>query len=445
MARPLVAIVGRPNVGKSTFFNKMAGRRLAIVDNTPGVTRDRIYADCSWQKYSFTLIDTGGIDPLSEDPLFKQMRFQAQMAIDMADAILFFTDGRDGVTGLDGQVADLLRRSRKPVVLVVNKLDNVEQLNHAADFYELGFGTPYPISSVNLLGIGDMLDELCALLPETAVEEEQIDEIRVAVAGRPNVGKSSLVNRILGQERVMVSDIAGTTRDSIDTPFEQNGRRFVIVDTAGIRKKAKIQGRTLERYSVIRAFDAIRRCDVALMLIDAQEGVTEQDTKLAGYIIEEGRACIVVVNKWDIVEKETGTLEKFRKKVLDDLKFMDYTPVLFISALTGKRAQNILPAVVRAYDGASRRIPTGTLNDAVQDAVAVAPPPADRGRRLRIFYATQQAVKPPTFVLFTNDPSLMHYSYERYLENYFRKTFDFEGTPIRFVVRGRDEKKEGKA
>ncbi len=443
MAKPLVAVVGRPNVGKSTFFNKMAGRRIAIVEDTPGVTRDRIYADCQWQRYSFTLIDTGGIDPYSEDPLLRQMRFQAQVAIEMADAILFFVDGREGVTGADAEVADLLRRSKKPVILVVNKIDNFEKEQDALDFYQLGIGVPYPISSVNLLGIGDMLDELCALLPQSALEQEDAEVISVAVVGRPNVGKSSLVNRILGEERVMVSDIAGTTRDAIDTPFEAQGRKFRIVDTAGIRRKAKISGRSLERYSVIRSFDAIRRCDVALMLIDANDGVTDQDTKVAGYIMEEGKACIVVVNKWDLVDKETGTMEAFRKKVLEELKFMDYTPVVFISALTGQRVTRIVPQIVSVYDAATLRITTGVLNDALHDAMTVTPPPADRGHRLRIFYATQQSVKPPTFVLFTNDPTLMHYSYERYLENYFRKTFAFEGTPIRFIVRGRDEKKEG--
>ena len=443
MAIPLVAVVGRPNVGKSTFFNKMAGRRLAIVDDTPGVTRDRIYADCKWQRYSFTLIDTGGIDPYSEDPLLNQMRLQAQIAIEVADAILFFVDGKEGMTGADSEVADMLRRANKPVLIVVNKIDNFEHEIDATDFYALGFGTPHAISSVNLLGIGDMLDELCELLPEEALEEIDDTAIKVAVCGKPNVGKSSLVNRLLGEERVMVSDIAGTTRDAIDTRFTVDEQEYIVIDTAGIRRKARVNDKTLERYSVIRAFDAIRRSDVALLLIDATQGVTEQDTKVAGYIEKEGKACIVIVNKWDALEKETGTLEKYKKQVLEELKFMDYVPVMFISALTGQRTQNILPLVKEVYDAASYRVTTGMLNDAIHDAITVTPPPSDRGRRLRIFYATQQTTKPPTFVLFANDPKLMHFSYERYLENYLRKTFPFDGTPIRIFVRGRDEKKEG--
>jgi GTP-binding protein len=442
MAIPLVAVVGRPNVGKSTFFNKMAGRRIAIVDDTPGVTRDRIYADCQWQRHSFTLIDTGGIDPYSEDPLLLQMRLQAQIAIEMADAILFLVDGKEGMTGSDAEVADLLRRANKPVLVAVNKIDNFEHEINAADFYELGFGTPHAISSVNLLGFGDLLDELCELLPESALEDAGEEAIKVAVCGKPNVGKSSLVNKLLGEERVMVSEIAGTTRDAIDSKLEHDGREYTIIDTAGIRRKARINDRTLERYSVIRAFDAIRRCDVALLLIDATQGVTEQDTKVAGYIEKEGKACIVVVNKWDSIEKETGTLESYKKQVLEELKFMDYVPVMFISALTGQRTHGILPLVAQVYNAASHRVTTGMLNDAIHDAIMVTPPPTDKGRRLRIFYATQQSVRPPTFVLFTNDPKLMHFSYERYIENYLRKTFPFDGTPIRIIVKGRDEKKE---
>ncbi len=442
MAIPLVAIVGRPNVGKSTFFNKMAGRRIAIVDDTPGVTRDRIYADCQWQRHSFTLVDTGGIDPYSEDPLLQQMRLQAQIAIEMSDAIIFLVDGKEGMTGSDEEVADLLRRSNKPVLVAVNKIDNFEHEINATDFYELGFGTPHPISSVNLLGFGDLLDELCELLPEGSLEEAGDEAIKVAVCGKPNVGKSSLVNRLLGEERVMVSDIAGTTRDAIDSRLEHEGREYIIIDTAGIRRKARINEKTLERYSVIRAFDAIRRSDVALLLIDATQGVTEQDTKVAGYIEKEGKACIVIINKWDSLEKETGTLENYRKQVLEELKFMDYVPVMFISALTGQRIQGILPLVAQVYGAASHRVTTGMLNDAIHDAIMVTPPPTDKGRRLRIFYATQQSVRPPTFVLFTNDPKLMHFSYERYIENYLRKTFPFDGTPIRIIVKGRDEKKE---
>ena len=443
MARPLVAIVGRPNVGKSTFFNKMAGRRIAIVEDTPGVTRDRIYADCQWQRYNFTLIDTGGIDPLSDDPLLKQMRSQAQVAIEVADVILFFVDGKSGITGADEQVGELLRRSKKPVLLVVNKVDGIENEDSAYDFYSLGFGTPFTISSVNLLGIGDMLDEMCSMLPESSLEEDDSETIKIAVVGKPNVGKSSLVNRILGQERVMVSDIAGTTRDAIDTPFTHDGQKFVIIDNAGIRRKAKVDDHTLERYSVIRSFDAIRRCDVALLLIDANEGVTEQDTKVAGFIAEEGKACVIVVNKWDDIEKDTYTIEKFKKEILTGLKFMDYAPMIFISAMTGQRVNRVIPTALKCYEAATRRITTGILNDTMQDALTVTPPPAFHGKRWRVYYTTQQGVKPPTFVFFSNDPKLMHYSYERYLDNYFRKTFDFEGTPIKFIVRGRDERKEG--
>lgn len=442
MAKPLVAIVGRPNVGKSTFFNQMAGRRIAIVEDTPGVTRDRVYADCEWQRHKFTLIDTGGIDPNSEDPLLQQMRRQAEIAIETCDAILFFVDGKQGMTADDETVADMLRRSGKPVLLVVNKIDNVRMMDEIYDFYQLGIGDPIGISSVNLLNLGDMLEELCKLLPDPDAEEEEKDTIQIAVVGKPNVGKSSLVNRLLGEDRVMVSDIAGTTRDAIDTRFEDNGDAFVLIDTAGIRRKRAIAYQSLERFSVVRALAAIDRCDVALLLIDATQGVTEQDSKIAGYVDEKGKAAVIVVNKWDAMEKQTGTLEKYVKEIREQLKFMDYAPIVFISALTGQRTDRILNMVRSVYQQASRRITTGVLNDILGDAQAALQPPATSGRRLKIYYATQQDVRPPTFVMFVNDMTLMHFSYERFLENHFRKAFGFEGTPIRFVLRERTKKDE---
>ena len=439
MAKPLVAIVGRPNVGKSTFFNKMAGRRIAIVEDTPGVTRDRVYADCEWQTRKFTLIDTGGIDPNSEDPLLIQMRRQAEIAIETCDAILFFVDGKQGMTADDETVADLLRRSGKPVMLVVNKIDSASRLNDVYDFYQLGIGDPIGISSVNLLNFGDLLEELMKLLPESDEEEEERDAVQIAVVGKPNVGKSSLVNRLLGEERVMVSDIAGTTRDAIDTRFRDGDDEFVIIDTAGIRRKRSIEYQSLERFSVVRALAAIDRCDVAILLIDAVEGVTEQDAKIAGYIDEVGKAAILCVNKWDAMEKETGTLEKYVKDVREGLKFMAYAPVLFISALTGQRTNRVLDTVRSVYRQASRRITTGVLNDVMADAQAALQPPSTSGRRLKIYYATQQGVRPPTFLLFVNDMELLHFSYERYLENQFRKAFGFEGTPLRFVLREKEK------
>ena len=442
-AKPLVAIVGRPNVGKSTFFNKISGHRIAIVEDIPGVTRDRIYADVEWTGRRFTLIDTGGIDPRSEDVLLTQMRRQAEIAMELADVICFFTDARDGLTPDDAEVAALLRRTRKPVIVVVNKLDHGGLNDVLYEFYALGLGDPLGISAANMLGLGDLLDEIVKLLPPKAGEEEDEEghEIQLAVVGRPNVGKSSLVNRLLGQERTMVSDIPGTTRDAIDTRFTgEDGTRYNIIDTAGMRRKRAIEDESLERYSVLRSIGAIRRCDVALLLIDAQEGVTEQDARIAGMIHEEGKAAVVVVNKWDALEKETGTLEKYKKQVIEDLKFMDYAPVLFISALTGQRAQNVLPAVNEAWAQASRRVGTGALNDVLGDAQMALQPPMMGGRKLKIYYGTQPAVCPPTFALFVNNEELMHFSYQRYLENCIRKAFGFEGTPIRFVLR--EKKKE---
>ena len=440
MSKPLVAIVGRPNVGKSTFFNQMAGRRIAIVEDTPGVTRDRVYADCEWQNYKFTLIDTGGIDPHSEDVLLSQMRRQAEIAMETADVICFFTDIRQGLTDDDRDVADLLRRTRKPVLLVVNKMDVITMKDGLWEFYELGLGEPIGISAANMMGLGDLLDEIrkCLPPPEPDELEEEKHTVQLAVVGRPNVGKSSLVNRLLGQNRVMVSDIAGTTRDAIDTLFTaQDGTRYNIIDTAGIRRKAAIEDATLERYSVLRSIAAIRRCDVALLLIDAQDGVTEQDTKIAGLIQEEGKGVVIIVNKWDAVEKETGTLEKYQKQVLEDLKFIDYAPVLFLSAKTGQRTHQIFSTVDQVWAQCSKRVPTGVLNDVLADATADLQPPAQNGRRLKLYYMTQQSACPPTFIAFVNDEKLMHFAYQRYLENYFRRVFDFTGTPIRFVLRER--------
>ncbi len=443
--KPLVAIVGRPNVGKSTFFNKIAGHRVAIVEDIPGVTRDRIYADVEWIGREFTMIDTGGIDPRSDDVLLSQMRRQAEIAIDMADVICFFCDAREGMTPDDEEVAALLRKTRKPVLLVVNKLDHAGLNDVLYEFYGLGLGEPIGISAANMLGLGDLLEEIVKRLPPKSEEEDETDglhEIQLALVGRPNVGKSSLTNRLLGQERVMVSDIPGTTRDAIDTHFESEwGGRYNIIDTAGIRRKRAIEEESLERYSVLRAIAAIRRCDVALLVIDAVDGVTEQDTKIAGIIADEGKAVIVVVNKWDIPEKDTGTLEKYRKEVLEDLKFMDYAPVLFISALTGQRVHTVLDAVDQAYAQASKRVPTGMLNDVLGDAQIALQPPMSGGRRLKIYYGTQIGVCPPTFALFVNDENLMHFAYQRYLENQLRKAFDFSGTPVRFALRQRT--KEG--
>ena len=440
MAKPLVAIVGRPNVGKSTFFNMMAGKRIAIVEDTPGVTRDRVYADCEWQKYKFTIIDTGGIDPNSDDPLLQQMRRQAEIAIETCDVILFFVDGKTGLTADDETVADMLRRSGKPVVLVVNKIDHIRFMDNIYDFYQLGIGDPIGISSLNMLNLGDLLDVVCGYFPDPDAEEEEQTAVQIAVVGKPNVGKSSLVNRLLGQERVMVSDIAGTPRDAIDTRFTDGDDEFIIIDTAGIRRKRAIEYQSLERFSVVRSLAAIDRCDVAVLVIDATQGVTEQDSKIAGYIDEKGKAAIICINKWDAVEKETGTMEKYTKEVREQLKFMDYAPIVYISALTGQRTNRLIDMVRSVNEQASRRITTGLLNDILADAQAYLQPPATSGRRLKIFYATQQSTKPPTFVMFVNDMTLMHFSYERYLENQFRKAFGFDGTPIRFILRERGHK-----
>ena len=442
MAKPLVAIVGRPNVGKSTFFNRVSGKRISIVEDIPGVTRDRITADAEWLGREFTLIDTGGIDPNSDDELVSQMRDQAATAIELADVICFFVDARDGLTEDDKEVANLLRKTRKPVLLVVNKVDYLGLNDNLYEFYELGLGDPIGISSVNMLGFGDLLDQIVALFPESTQSDDSLTQpIQLAIVGRPNVGKSSLTNRLLGENRTMVSEIAGTTRDAIDSLYiDQDGVAFNIIDTAGIRRKRAIEDETLERYSVIRSIAAIRRCDVALLLIDANDGVTEQDTKIAGLIHDEGKAVIVIVNKWDMLEKETGTYEKYRKKILDDLKFMTYAPILFVSAKSGQRVNGVLNKVKEVFDTSGKRITTGILNDVLNDAVNDFQPPVQGGKRLKIYYATQGGVRPPSFVLFVNEEKLMQFSYQRYLENYFRKSFDFTGTPIRFILR--EKKKE---
>jgi len=442
MAKPLVAIVGRPNVGKSTFFNKISGKRISIVEDIPGVTRDRITADAEWLGHEFTLIDTGGIDPKSDDELLSQMREQAETAIELADVICFFADARDGLTEDDKDVANLLRKAKKPVLLVVNKVDYLGLNDNLYEFYELGLGDPIGISSVNMLGFGDLLDQIISLLPdEIESGEPENQPIQLAIVGRPNVGKSSLTNMLLGVKRTMVSDIAGTTRDAVDSLYtDSEGIVFNIIDTAGIRRKRAIEDESLERYSVLRSIAAIRRCDVALLLIDANNGVTEQDTKIAGLIQDEGKAAIVIVNKWDMLEKETGTYEKYKKRILEDLKFMTYAPILSISAKTGQRVDTVLSKVKEVYEIAGKRITTGVLNDIVNDAVNDLQPPLQGGKRLKIYYATQSGIRPPSFVLFVNEEKLMQFSYQRYLENYFRKSFDFTGTPIRFILR--EKKKE---
>ncbi len=445
MKKPLVALIGRPNVGKSTFFNVIAGRRIAIVEDVPGVTRDRIYADTIWNGREFTLIDTGGIDTQSEDVFFAQMRKQAEIAIETADLICFFIDARAGLTHQDEEIADILRKSFKPVLLVVNKLD-YEGLDSALyEGYTLGLGTPIGISSTNMLGLGDLLDAIVSRLPsdDAPTSDASGGVINLAIVGRPNVGKSSLTNRLLGEERVMVSDIPGTTRDAVDTRFERvDGSVYNVIDTAGIRRKRAIEDQSLERYSVLRSIAAIRRCDVAILVIDAQDGVTEQDMRIAGMIQEEGKAAVIAVNKWDALDKETGTLEKFRLDVLEQLKFIGFAPVLFISAKTGQRVQQVWGTVSMVYAQAGKRVPTGLLNELVGEAQLNLQPPMEGGRRLKIFYATQQGVFPPTFILFVNDPQLMHFAYNRYLENQLRKAFQFTGTPLRFILRERGKEEQ---
>lgn len=435
--KPLVAIVGRPNVGKSTFFNKMAGKRLSIVEDTPGVTRDRLYADVEWLDYRFTLIDTGGIELDSDDVLFSHMRRQAELAVETADVILFFTDARQGMMAADMDVAEYLRRRHDHIILVVNKVDSPAQESGVYDFYSLGLGDPVAISAQQSLGLGDLLDRIVENFAKADAQEEE-NIIHIAVVGKPNAGKSSLVNRLLGEERVIVSDIPGTTRDAIDTPLEQEGQRYILIDTAGIRRKRSVDDGTIERYSVIRSLDAIRRCDVALIVLDASQGMTEQDVKIAGYVHEQGKAAVVVVNKWDLIEKDTKTADLFKKKMQADLAFMDYVDFVFISAKTGQRLHRLLPMVQLAYSEASKRIPTGVLNDALHEAILVNEPPSDNGRRLKIYYITQVTVRPPTFLLFVNNAKLMHFSYKRYLENELRKSFGFSGTPVTLILREKE-------
>jgi len=434
VSNPIVAVVGRPNVGKSTLFNQVVGRNISIVHDKPGVTRDRIYADTEWIGKKFTLVDTGGIDFYNQDELVNQMRQQAEMAIETADVILMLVDGKEGITPADQEIANILRKTQKPVVLAVNKIDALHEEEMLYEFYNLGLSEPISISASHKRGLGDLLDEIVAHFPEKEGQEDNGDIIRIAVVGKPNAGKSSLVNAILGEERVIVSDIPGTTRDAIDTPFELNGQKYMIIDTAGIRRKSRIS-ESLERYSVIRALSAIRRCDIALIVIDANEEATEQDAKIAGLVHEEGKAAILVMNKWDLIEKDTYTINKYKERLYNDLSFMIYAPSIFISAKNGQRVNKIMDLVDQVYKQYTSKVSTGILNDCIADAVAITEPPSDKGRRLKIYYGTQVSIKPPTFMLFVNDPDLMHFSYERYLENYFRKTLGLENTPIRILIR----------
>ena len=441
MSKPIVAIVGRPNVGKSTLFNVIAGDSIAIVKDTPGVTRDRIYADCSWLNYNFTLIDTGGIEPDSSDVILSQMREQSQIAIDTADVIIFLVDVRQGLTDADGKVADMLRRSQKPVVLCVNKVDSFKKMEaDVYEFYNLGIGDPIPVSASNHQGVGDLLEAVSNHFKKDGSESDDDDRPRIAIVGRPNVGKSSIVNRLVGEKRVIVSDIAGTTRDAIDTPLKRNGREYILIDTAGLRRKSKIH-EDLERYSIIRTVTAVERADVVVMVIDAAEGVAEQDAKIAGIAHERGKGVIIAVNKWDAVEKDDKTIYKMTEKIKQTLAYMPYAEFVFISAKTGQRLDKLFELIDMIIENQSMRIATGVLNEILAEAVAMQQPPSDKGRRLKIFYMTQISVKPPTFVVFVNDKKLMHYSYTRYIENQIRNAFGFRGTPLRFIIRERKEDK----
>ena len=440
MAKPFVAIVGRPNVGKSTFFNRIAGKRISIVEDTPGVTRDRIYADVEWLGREFTLIDTGGIDPDASDVILVQMRRQAELAVDIADVILFFVDGKQGMVSADQEIADMLRRSGKPIITVVNKVDSPKDEAAVYDFYALGTDNLFAISSSQGLGLGELLDAVIAHLGEKgSAESDAGDALKIAVVGRPNVGKSSLVNALIGEQRTIVSDIAGTTRDAIDVPFERDGQRYVLIDTAGIRRKARIEDKSIERYSVIRAFAAVRRSDAVVVMVDATQGITEQDVKVAGFVHDEGKPCVIALNKWDAVEKDTYTIRKYEKDIASALAFMSYAQMVTISAKTGLRLNKLLDALHLARENSLRRITTGMLNECISEAIAMVEPPSDKGRRLKIYYAAQVGEAPPHIVLFVNDAKLMHFSYLRYLENYLRKTFDFTGTPLRLSVRNKNE------
>ena len=439
--RPIVAVVGRPNVGKSTLFNCLAGERISIVKDTPGVTRDRIYADVTWLDKSFTLIDTGGIEPDSKDIILSQMREQAQIAIDTADVIIFLVDVKQGLVDADLNVANMLRKSKKPVVLVVNKVDSFEKFgNDVYEFYNLGIGEPFPISSVNRLGLGEMLDEVISHFDDTLYTEEDDDRPKVAIVGKPNVGKSSIINKLIGENRVIVSDIAGTTRDAVDTQVKYNGKEYVLIDTAGLRKKSKINDE-LEHFMIVRTVAAVERCDVCVLVIDATEGITAQDAKIAGIAHERGKAMIIAVNKWDAIEKDNKTTNEFTKEIRTVLSYMPYAEILFVSAETGQRLPKLFETIDAVMENHAMRVQTGVLNEIMVEAVAMQQPPTDKGKRLKLFYITQVAVKPPTFVIFVNDKELMHFSYTRYIENKIRDTFGFRGTPLKFIIRERQEDK----
>lgn len=440
MKKPLVAIVGRPNTGKSTFFNKICGKRISIVDDLPGVTRDRIYADAEWCGHAFTMVDTGGLDVKSDDTFQKSIKTQAQIAIDLAEVIVFIVDGMAGLVPADYEVAELLRKTKKPVVLVVNKLDKFE-VEKTYDFYQLGLGEPYPISCAQSKGLGEVLDAIVNSF-SFKVEADAVDKaIKIAVVGRPNAGKSSIVNRILGEDRVLVSNVAGTTRDAIDTDFKYNGKKYTIIDTAGMRRQRSVLKESVEGYSVIRAMEAIKRADVVLIVFDASEEISEQDVRIAGYVHEENKPSIVVMNKWDLVEKDGNTINNYQKMLEDKLSFMSYFKPLYLSALTGKRFEKIMPTVNEVYENSTRRITTGTLNEIIQKAILSQEPPTKKGKKLKIMYATQAETNPPTFVIFVNDATLMHFSYERFLENRLRDAVNFEGTPIKLVFKNRKEEK----
>ena len=439
---PTVAIIGKPNVGKSTFFNYIVGSRISIVEDTPGVTRDRIYAETNWRGRTFTVIDTAGIEPESNDIIISQMREQAQIAIEISDVIVFITDVKQGVTAEDQEIANMLRKSKKPIVLVCNKADNMSKdKNDIYEFYNLGLGDPYPVSAANALGIGDVLDAIYEKLPEKNEDEENNDRIKVAVIGKPNVGKSSLINKILGENRSIVSSIAGTTRDAIDTPYENKYGKYVLIDTAGIRRKSKVT-ESIEKFSIMRTLLAIERSDVCLMMIDATEGVTDQDAKIAGEAHEAGKGIIIVVNKWDEYEKETGTLEKYKKEIYNKLSYLSYAPIIFISAKTGQRVEKLFTMINKVAEQNAIRIATATLNQVINEAIAIVQPPTDKGKRLKILYGTQVSTKPPTFVIFVNNKELFHFSYERYLVNQIRKEFGLEGTPVRMIAREKHDKDE---
>ena len=439
MAKPTVAIIGKPNVGKSTFFNYIVGSRISIVEDTPGVTRDRVYAETNWRGRNFTVVDTAGIEPESDDTIISQMREQAKIAIDIADVILFLTDVKQGVTAADQEIAIMLKKSKKPVVLVCNKADNMSRdRNEIYEFYNLGMGEPYPVSAANALGIGDVLDALYENFPEKSDDEDDDGRIKVAVIGKPNVGKSSLINKILGENRTIVSNIAGTTRDAIDTEYENEYGKYVLIDTAGIRRKSKVS-ESIEKFSIMRTLLAIERADVCLIMIDANEGVTDQDAKIAGEAHEAGKGIIIVVNKWDEYEKETGTLEKYKKDIYAKLSYLSYAPVIFISAKTGQRVDKLFNMINNVAEQNAMRVSTATLNQVINEAIAIVQPPTDKGKRLKILYGTQVSTKPPTFVIFVNNKELFHFSYERYLVNQIRKEFGLEGTPVRIIAREKGE------